>query len=132
MSIQEFYSAMTDLQDRLDLTKSTELKACGAYIEHREQQRLVQFLTALRSDFEGLRRSILHHSPLSSAVNELLVEEICLQSYFEKGILSNSNLSVLAVPSKPFSNHQNKPYTRVGFDDCSFCKQKGQIGRAHV
>jgi hypothetical protein len=89
---------------------------------------LVQFLTALRSDFEGLRGSILHRSPLpsvDSVVSELLAEEIRLQSYSEKGILSASNPSILAVPSKSFSNHQNKFYTRVGFDECSFCKQKG-------
>jgi len=125
MSIQEFYSAMIDLWDQLALTKSAELKACGAYIERREQQRLVQFLTALRSDFEGLKGSILHRSPLPSVVSELLAEEIHLQSYSKKGILSASNPSVLAVPSKQFSNHQNKFYTRVGFDKCSFCKQKG-------
>jgi len=86
---------------------------------------LIQFLTAFRRDFEGLRGSILHRSPLpsvDSVVSELLAEEIRLQSYSEKGILSASNSSVLAVPSKPFSNHQNKPYTRVGFDECSFCK----------
>jgi hypothetical protein len=80
---------------------------------------LVQFLTALCSDFEGLRGSILHRSPLpsvDSVVSELWAEEIRLQSYSEKGILSASNPSVLAVPSKPFSNNQNKPYIRVGFD----------------
>jgi len=54
-----------------------------------------------------------------------LAEEIRLQSYSEKGILSASNPSILAVPSKAFSNHQNKSYTRVGFDEWSFCKQKG-------
>jgi len=89
---------------------------------------LVQFLTALHSDFEGLRGSILHHSPLpsvDSVVSELLAEEIHLHSYSEKGILSASNPSVLVVPSKPFSNHQNKPYTRVGFDKFSLYKQKG-------
>ena len=32
---------------------------------------------------------------------------------------------MLAVLSKPLSNSQNKPYTRVAFDECSFCKQKG-------
>jgi hypothetical protein len=37
MSIQEFYSVMTDLWDQLALTESAELKACGAYIERREQ-----------------------------------------------------------------------------------------------
>jgi len=85
----------------LALTESAELKACGAYIERREQQRLVQFLTTLRSDW-------LPCSPLPSVdsiVNELLAEEIRLQSYSEKGILSASNPSILAVPSKSFSNH---------------------------
>jgi hypothetical protein len=54
-----------------------------------------------------------------------LAEEIHLHFYSEKGILSASNPFVLAVPSKPFSNHQNKPYTRVGFDEFSLYKQKG-------
>jgi hypothetical protein len=94
MSIQEFYYAMTDLWDQLALTELVELKACGAYIKRREQQRLIQFLTALRNDFEGLKGSILHRSPLSSVdsvVSELLAEEIHLQSYSEKEILSTSN-----------------------------------------
>ena len=89
---------------------------------------MVQFLTALRSDFEGLRGSILHRSPLPSVdyvVSELLAEEIRLQSYSEKGIFPASNPSVLAIPSKSFSNHQNKSYTRVDFDECNLCKQKG-------
>jgi hypothetical protein len=63
----------------LVVTESAELKACGAYIDRREQQRWIQFLTALRSDFEGLRGSIMHHSPLpsiDSVVSELLAEEI--------------------------------------------------------
>jgi hypothetical protein len=91
---------------------------------------LVQFLTALRSDFKGLKGSILHRSPLlsvDSVVSELLVEEIRLQSYSEKGILSASNRSILTVPSKPFSNHQNKFYTKIGFDECSLCKQKRSL-----
>jgi len=128
MNIQEFYSVMTDLWDQLALTELAKLKASGAYLERREQQRLVQFLTALHSDFEGLRGSILHRSPLpfvDSVVSELFVEEIRLQSYFENEIFSASNPFVLAVPSKPSSNHQNKLYTRVSFDKCSFCKQKG-------
>jgi hypothetical protein len=66
MSIQEFDFDMTDLWDQLALTKSAKLKAYGAYIDRREQQRLIQFLTALHSDFEGLRGSILHRSPMSS------------------------------------------------------------------
>ena len=38
MSIQEFYSAMTNLQDQLALIESAELKAFSAYIDRREQQ----------------------------------------------------------------------------------------------
>jgi len=128
MSIQEFYYAMIDLWDQLALTESVELKACGAYIECREQQQLIQFLIALHSDFEGLRGSILHCFSLlsvDSVISELLAEKIRFQFYSEKEILYASNHFVLAVPSKSFSNHQNKPYTKVDFDECSFCKQKG-------
>jgi hypothetical protein len=99
---------VTDLWDQLALIKSVELKAYSAFIDCKKQQWLVQFLTAFHSDFKGLRCSILHHSPLSSAdfvASELVSEEIRLQSYSEKGILSALNPFVLAIPSKPFSNH---------------------------
>jgi hypothetical protein len=66
MSISEFYYVMTDLWDQLALIESIELKACGAYIDCREHQRLIQFLTALHSYFKGLRGSILHRSSLPS------------------------------------------------------------------
>ena len=36
ISIQEFYSTMTDLWDQLALTELTELKACGALIDCRK------------------------------------------------------------------------------------------------
>lgn len=49
--------------DQLALTESAELKAFRPYISRREEQRLVQFLMALRSDFEGLRGTILHRTP---------------------------------------------------------------------
>ncbi|XP_075473383.1 uncharacterized protein LOC142504394 [Primulina tabacum] len=77
MSIQEFYSAMSSLWDQLALTESAELRAFSPYIVRREEQRLVQFLMALRNDFEGLRGTILHRNPLpsvDSVVSELLAE----------------------------------------------------------
>jgi len=91
----------------LAFTESTELKTCGAYIDHKEQQWLVQFLTALHNHFKGLRGSILHHSTLFSidyVISKLLAQEIHLQSYSKKEIIFASNRSVLAVPSKSFSN----------------------------
>lgn len=42
LSIQEFYSSMSDLWDQLALTESAELKAFKPYIVRREEQRLVQ------------------------------------------------------------------------------------------
>ena len=128
MSIQEFYYIVTDPWDQLALTELNELNVCGAYVAHREEQRLVQFLMALHSDFEGLRSSILHCSPLPSVdlvVSELLVEETRLKSLSEKGIIYTPNPSMFAVPSKSSPNNQNRTSTRAAFDECSFCKHKG-------
>ena len=80
-------------------------------------------LIALHNDFEGLKSLILHHSSLPSidlVFSELLVEEIRFQSYSKKRIIYTSNPSILAIPSKPLSNNQNKPYTMVAFDECNF------------
>ena len=70
----------------------------------------------------------MHRSPLSfikSVVNELLIEEIHLQSYSEKDIISIFNHYMLVVLFKSLSNNQNKHYPRVTFNKFSFCKQKG-------
>ena len=58
-------------------------------------------------------------------MSELLAEEIRLKFHSKKGILSTLNPSVLVVPSKLPPNSQKKTYTRVAFDECNFCKQKG-------
>ena len=128
MSILEFYNAMTSIWDELALTESTGLKECKDYITYREEQRLVQFLMALRSDFEGLRGSILHRTPLpsvDSVVSELVAEETRLKSLAGEIFLPSSSTSVLAVPSQLPMQNQNKSYMRVASDECSFCKQKG-------
>lgn len=83
MSIQEFYSTMSNLWDQLALTEPVSLQSHVDYIARREQQRLVQFLMALRDDFEGLRGNILHrtpHPPVDAVVSELLAEETRLKT----------------------------------------------------
>lgn len=128
MSVHEFYSAMTDLWDQLTLMESNELRAFAPYIASREEQRLVQFLMALRDDFEGLRGSILHRNPLpsvDSVVHELLAEEVRLKTQFGKEILTDTNPSVLAASFQVPSSNKSKSYTRVGNDACSYCKEKG-------
>ncbi|CAJ2653279.1 unnamed protein product [Trifolium pratense] len=123
MSIQEFYSAMTNLWDQLALMEPDELKAVKAYLDHREEQRLVQFLMALRDEFEALRGGILHRTPLpkvDSVVNELLAEEIRLKSHSLSHLDKGIPPSVFAAPV-----NKGKPQGRVGIDECAFCKQKG-------
>ena len=46
------------------------------------------FIMALRSDFKGLHRSILNHTPLTtvdSVVHELIAEETHIKSHADKG-----------------------------------------------
>ncbi|KAI9176462.1 hypothetical protein LWI28_003129 [Acer negundo] len=62
---------------------------------------------------------------VDSVVSGLLAEEIHLKSQAGNGILPAPNPSSLAVSSKPPSNFENKRYSKVGIDECSFCKQKG-------
>jgi hypothetical protein len=128
MTVHEFYSSMTNLWDQLALMESPELKVVKAYTDHREEQRLVQLLMALRDDFEGLRGAILHRNPLpkvDSVVNELLAEETRLKSHSnmisDKGTLSTPP-SVFATPV-----HKGKPQGRFrhDIDECAFCKEKG-------
>jgi plasmid maintenance system antidote protein VapI len=120
MTIHEFYSAMTNLWDQLALMESPELKVVKAYTDHREEQRLVQLLMALRDDFEGLRGAILHRVPLpnvDSVVNELLAEETRLKSHSYS----------ISTHQSVFATHKGKLQGRVvlGNDECAFCKEKG-------
>lgn len=78
------------------------------YLACREGQCLVQFLMALRDDFERLRGNILHrhsHPFVDIVVSELLVEETRLKTQVGNDPFVISSLSVLVVPSKPFLNN---------------------------
>ncbi|KAG6475385.1 hypothetical protein ZIOFF_064603 [Zingiber officinale] len=111
MGIQDFYSAMSELWDQLALIESSELRAFPAYVTRREEQRLVQFLMALRDDFEGLRGTILHHSPLPSVdlvVHEFLAEEIHLKSQVDKKTIASSTPSVFTTPQRSMPHNQNR------------------------
>ncbi|KAE9596296.1 putative transcription factor interactor and regulator CCHC(Zn) family [Lupinus albus] len=81
---------------------------------------------ALRNDFEGLRGSILHRTPLpsvDSVVNELLAEKVRLKSHSEKGIVDKGILPSPSVFATPVV--KGKSQGRVNYDECSFCKEKG-------
>ena len=106
---------MSDLWDQLALTEPAELQAFTHYIARREEQRLVQFLMALRDDFEGLSETILHRSPLpfvDSVVNELLAKYIRLKSQAHKGIIPMPTPSVFAIPQRPLTSNLNRSTRR--------------------
>ncbi|CAI8591130.1 unnamed protein product [Vicia faba] len=116
MTIQEFYSSMTNLWDQLAIIESAKLKVVKAYTDQREEQCLVQFLMVLRDDFEDLRGGILHHNPLpnvDSVFNELLVEETRLKT--RSNLISNKG--VLSTPQSVFTApfYKGKPQRRVEF-----------------
>ncbi|GJV26184.1 hypothetical protein Tco_1378879 [Tanacetum coccineum] len=95
---------MSVLWDQLALTEPATLSSFDPYIKRRESQRLVQFLMALRHDFEGLRGSILHREPLpsvDSVVSELLAEEIRLKSLDDHKIKGHWKSECPLKPKQP-------------------------------
>ncbi|XP_077250162.1 uncharacterized protein LOC143889730 [Tasmannia lanceolata] len=82
---------------------------------------------ALQDDFETIRATILHRSPLStveSALSELLAEET------HKGLLPNP-ASVFAIVSHPKGNYSKGKSTQ-GYQDmskiqCIYCKEYGHM-----
>ena len=82
-SVHDFYNLMTSFWDQLPSMDPPELNKLDIYHTNRDEQRLVQFLMALRDEFEAIRGSILHRSPLPTvraAFSELIAEETCLRS----------------------------------------------------
>lgn len=81
---------------------------------------------SLRDDYEGLRGTILHHSPLpsvNSIVNELLVEEIRHKSHSHSHHERGNFLPYTSFFISPFN--KGKPQGRVDIDKYYFCKEKG-------
>lgn len=67
-----WYLGLVATHEAVSFYSNAENLAC------QERQRLVQFLMALRDDFERLRGTILHHHPYPSVdivVSKLLVEK---------------------------------------------------------
>ncbi|CAN6709012.1 unnamed protein product [Malus baccata var. baccata] len=115
-SIQVFYNELTNLWDQLALSEPEELGIVKLYCKYREEQLLVQFLMPFRDEFETLRSSILHRTPLPSVdyvLNELQAEEVRVQSHRLSSSLSNTS-AFAAARSR-----------RVAIDECSYCKGKG-------
>lgn len=85
---------------QLALTRFVEFKAFRPYIA-RIKKHLIHFLMALRSNFEGLHRTILNRTLLPTVnyvVRELILDEIYLKSQVYKGPKTSTTHVVFVVP----------------------------------
>ncbi|KAF7137487.1 hypothetical protein RHSIM_Rhsim07G0087400 [Rhododendron simsii] len=79
-SINGFLSQIYAIWDQISLSEPswTSTTDAALFAAYRDQQRLIQFLMALTTDFEPVRASLLHRNPLPTldqAISELLSEE---------------------------------------------------------
>ncbi|KAK2966733.1 hypothetical protein RJ640_000831 [Escallonia rubra] len=135
-SVQEFYNVMNGIWDQLDLMDPLELRKLAISQKVREEQKLVQFLMALRTEFEPLRGSMLHRSPLPSVdkvLSELVAEETRLKSSLLHSMQTQAVLVATQRPQfLPFVPSRATPPSgnfRVALDECSFCHEKGHWKR---
>ncbi|KAF7126974.1 hypothetical protein RHSIM_Rhsim11G0089400 [Rhododendron simsii] len=104
-SINDFLSQVYCVWDQLALPEPTWSCTADAKIftSHRDQQRLIFFLMALTMDFEPIRGSLLHRSPLltlEQAISELLSKETCLSSLKPKSMDTVLQLIITEVLNK--------------------------------
>ncbi|KAK2966536.1 hypothetical protein RJ640_002839 [Escallonia rubra] len=135
-SVQEFYNVMNGIWDQLDLMDPLELRKLAIYQKVREDQKLVQFLMALRTEFEPLRGSMLHRSPLPSVdkvLSELVAEETRLKSSLLHSMQTQAVLVATQRPQfLPLVPSRATPPSgnfRIALDECSFCHEKGHWKR---
>ncbi|KAK2990408.1 hypothetical protein RJ640_001740 [Escallonia rubra] len=135
-SVQEFYNVMNGIWDQLDLMDPLELRKLAIYQKVREEQKLVQFLMALRTEFEPLRGSMLHRSPLPSVdkvLSELVAEETRLKSSLLHSMQTQAVLVATQRPQfLPLVPSRATPPSgnfRIALDECSFCHEKGHWKR---
>ncbi|OMO69743.1 Zinc finger, CCHC-type [Corchorus olitorius] len=127
-SIQDIYNFMSGVWDQLDMMDPPELSSIAAYLKLREDQKLVQFLMALRNEFEQLRGSILHRSPLPTVhnvVSELIVEETRLKT---PSLPIVNTQAVLMASSQLRPTNMNslvRGTQRIAINECGYCHEKG-------
>ncbi|KAF7153584.1 hypothetical protein RHSIM_Rhsim01G0194900 [Rhododendron simsii] len=121
-SINSFLSQIYAIWDQISLSEPswTSTTDAALFAAYRDQQRLIQFLMALTTDFEPARASLLHRNPLPTldqAISELLSEETRL------GTLKSQRLdSVLAVhrPRDVQPSQSSGPPSQIP-GSCTYC-----------
>lgn len=79
LTVQDFYFKLTIIWDELALMEPPKLQNVASYIALRDRRSLTRFLLRLRKEFDSIRSSLLHKSPLpmvEAALNEVLAEAI--------------------------------------------------------
>ncbi|XP_026384817.1 uncharacterized protein LOC113280406 [Papaver somniferum] len=126
--ISDFHSEMSIIWNQLALMEPNWTTYIELWQKYREESRLVQLLMELRDDFETVRASILHRSPLptvEAALSELITEETRKRIKPEIPV-------VFAVPSRisfnnTFSSQRN--YRDISQVQCYNCKKPGHLAK---
>lgn len=114
-SINDFLSQVYAIWDQLSLSEPewSSIADAQKFTNYRDQQRLILFWMALTTDFEPVRASLLHRSPLPTleqAISELPSEETRL------GTLKSQHLDTV------LATHQSRGSPSVQrSDSCRYC-----------
>ncbi|KAG5554787.1 hypothetical protein RHGRI_012369 [Rhododendron griersonianum] len=124
-SIHDFLSQVYGIWDQLALYEPEWSSTTDAqkFIGYRDQQRLNLLLMALTIDFEPVRASLLHRSPLPTleeAISELLSEETRLSSLKPKSM--DTALATLHRRSTQQINYGGNQSQQIP-NSCHFCRK---------
>lgn len=117
--ISDFYNQMSIIWDQLALMEPKWTVDATLYEQYREETRLVQFLMALRDDFEGVRGSMFYRTPLptvDSALAELIAEET------RKGLTHAPKPTEPVVFATP--SWKSEKLSQI---QCNYCKKLGHM-----
>jgi gag-polypeptide of LTR copia-type/Zinc knuckle len=118
-SFSDFHLQMSVIWDQLALMEPKWTVDAELYEQYREETRLVQFLMALRDDFEGIRSSLFYRTPLptiDSALGELIAEETRKGTTISPKPIEPSVFSTPPWKTKNLSQIQ-----------CHYCKEFGHL-----
>ncbi|GFY80839.1 hypothetical protein Acr_01g0006480 [Actinidia rufa] len=110
--------------------------------DDREKQQLIQFLMAIRDQFEPLRSANRASLPsVDGAVHELIAEETRLKVHHisppAQSVFATSSVPhiktpapVLPTPASHFIQVTSKPKPQIPLDECIYCHQKHSCQRS--
>ncbi|KAH0708932.1 hypothetical protein KY290_012179 [Solanum tuberosum] len=134
-TVAKYFTRLKELWSEFDAV--VPFPDCGCvrgkeYVEHLQQQRLLQFVGGLNDSYDQARRQILVKTsePSLNQAYSLIIEDEC-----QKGSILNTvphsnargnDITTLWSAQGPPQNHK-KPHNEYWNEKCDFCKIKGHM-----